>query len=431
MATQNPKYKENQVKKAIERLNEFQLKNYTYLIQNQNDKYIKQIAKRQKYILFIHHERTPRFIIKDPSYDYEGIIYYMKKFIIENFSSEEVLFLSTIISTITDNNKIICKFIYYIYDEEEYHNVLSDKAIYNILYTKIPILNKSTNVETFIDKMMSYWSPIFSQYVNTSVIEDNFWRKHFGYNIIDHDLFNSVYNFIGDKNVLSIMAGNGLLEYLLKLKNIDITITTKFDDQWGINTYSKDTTILNMDYIDAIKKFPTDILMVSWIPPNMNVLNIFKYFKGDRLIILGEVYGASATDKFYNKLFDQYDCEYVNVKNFYGVNNTLLLCTRKGLELKVLTNKSLQRKLGPNFYVILNEDLYNGIAELSEDNYILYGYLEGRIEKDTKFDLNLLNEILPYDDDHIINIAEKIYTFEISSPQELISIYTKNNKNEK
>ncbi len=400
-------------------LSDLQLKNLFILTNNSNDMYIKKILKRGEF-LFYSSETGTFTSFEKGSYDYEGIIFYLKKFSIEFFSTKDILYLSKIIGQYTENHMIISKLVYFSSSEEELKNILNDTGIYNILYEKLPVLNKP--VEIFIEKMMSFWSPLFNQLPNASIIDDYFWRKHFGYNVVDIDLFDKIYDFIEDNNVLSIMAGNGLLEYLLKLKGVDMTITTKSNDKWGIKPYSREIKILNMDYIDAINKYPTQILMVSWIPPNMNVLNIFDKFKGDKLIILGEVQGASATNDFYDKLFDEYDCEHIPVNNFYGIYNELLLCTKKGLSLRVLTNKFLQEHFGPDFYVILNNDLVNGIASLSEDDYILYGYSEDEIDKDTIIDLKTVQ---PYTDKHQIDIAKNIYTFKISTPKKLKFLYKK------
>jgi len=306
------------------KLSEIQLKNLFILAKNKEEDYIRNIKKIDEYLFYTY--ETNKFSFKKPKYDYEGIIFYLRDIPIELLSRDEIFYLSEIIRTFKPNNMVVALVIYYTRTPDEFRAIFSNPAIYTILYKSLPNLGKSTDVELFIQKMMLFWSPEFV-HINYAVIEDNFWREKFGFNVIDLDLYNKIHNFIDEDSVLSIMSGNGLLEYLLKLKGVDITITSKVMDKWGIKPYSSSIEIQDFDYLDAIETYPTNVLMVSWIPPNMDVLNIFDTFNGNKLVILGEVNGSSATDEFYDKLFNEWECQQFDLNNFFGMNNSLLLCT--------------------------------------------------------------------------------------------------------
>jgi hypothetical protein len=212
-----------------------------------------------------------------------------------------------------------------------------EKLILNYETNNFPKLTENCNIQKFVNDIYSFFPTTYCKkdgkyYMLTFNPEHisglwHMWNKSFGYNVLNNNLINQIKNFINKDKVLSIMAGNGLLEYILLKNKVDIKITD--NNSWEIKPYSQFIPIINCEYSNAIKQFSANVLLVSWIPYNLNVCDIFDLFKGNKMIILGEYEGCCANDKFFEKLRQNFDVEYVEVDNLPATHNILLLCKRK------------------------------------------------------------------------------------------------------
>ncbi len=234
--------------------------------------------------------------------------------------------------------------------EQDFQILFSTSGFLRLMIkAPVPVLNENTNIRDFVDEVYKFFpaNSICSKHLEDKCdmnctsyrkglsfcpeyIKDlwRLWTPLFGYNVITNKIVDTIKKFVNNDKILSIMAGNGLLEYILSKNNMNVTITENGD--WEIKPYSNCIPILNRDYSDAIKEFKTNVLLVSWIPYDEEVCDIFDLFKGDKMIIFGEERGGCcANDEFFDKLDENFDSEYIRMDNLPSIHNCLLLCTRK------------------------------------------------------------------------------------------------------
>lgn len=155
----------------------------------------------------------------------------------------------------------------------------------------------------------------------------------FGYNVINLNLISRIASFIGGSKTLSIMAGKGVIEYFLQRNfKTDIKVTSKNTNEWNIDSCSEDFPIENIDWKDALNKYPTDVLFVSWIPRHMaDIEKLFDLYNGNKIVYLGETFdGCCASNEFFERMLKDFkQVEFDGVDDFWGINNCIYLLERK------------------------------------------------------------------------------------------------------
>lgn len=147
------------------------------------------------------------------------------------------------------------------------------------------------------------------------------YRQHFSYAVPNKSIIQKMTKFIGNKKVLEVGAGLGLWAYLLWANDVNIVATDNFSS-FGLEKHQAQPffNVHNLDYKDALKKYPSDVLLLIW-PPANNMPGsdlshtALKMFKGDSLIWIG-IEAGTGTNKFMDilekdwKLVEQYKLDY-------------------------------------------------------------------------------------------------------------------------
>jgi predicted nicotinamide N-methyase len=126
----------------------------------------------------------------------------------------------------------------------------------------------------------------------------------------------SLKNIIGDKTVLEVGAGTGLVAKYLNEVGVKITATDNYS--WynkNFNKWKWFYPIVNLDFKAAIEKYHVDYLLLSWPPYRepmaKEAAKLFTKLNQDRLIIyIGEgLHGCTADDDFHKgiKVIDELD----------------------------------------------------------------------------------------------------------------------------
>ena len=137
--------------------------------------------------------------------------------------------------------------------------------------------------------------------------------KNLYFSIITKELIEDFCNYIGNKKVLEICAGSGLLSKYLYDSGIDIIATDNYswDDEisylWA-NSDHKYYNVIKMDAIDAMNDYPDrDIILLSWPEKgntiDNNVLNKC-VFENKTLILIGEIEGGcTGSTEFFDSVY--------------------------------------------------------------------------------------------------------------------------------
>lgn len=159
-------------------------------------------------------------------------------------------------------------------------------------------------------------SKMMKKFIKTFKLElddDTIWRKVTGYPNLNFQLTKALAEKIKGKKSLEIMAGNGLLSYMLREDGIDTFATDIAPDKSNEYIAMRNGVygdIKKMDAISAVKKYGQnmDYLLCSWPPQGetevLHVLETFNKMKKDAILIyIGEWKGGfNATDEFFQRL---------------------------------------------------------------------------------------------------------------------------------
>lgn len=144
----------------------------------------------------------------------------------------------------------------------------------------------------------------------------------FSWVLITNELLSCISSIIGTNNVLSVCSGKGVLESLLNSKykcNIIKTDLIGYKD------------VEEIDAIEAIIKYQPKILFVSWLPYDNQIgLKIVETFKGDTIVMIGEINGYNGTKEMFKYLNINFtSSEYNVVETWCDVSDTLIVYKRK------------------------------------------------------------------------------------------------------
>lgn len=150
-------------------------------------------------------------------------------------------------------------------------------------------------------------------------------------------------NMVGNKKVLEIGAGLGILSLGLSYYGVDVIPTDISQDTFIDNIYQMNSNIISLDGIKAIDiyKDEIDYVLISWAPYETDLLeNIYdrcvKY--NLPIIYIGEgPYGCCGSEKFWDRIekLDNYPYQEIDEKvftTFFGIHDTIAIINNKGCE---------------------------------------------------------------------------------------------------
>lgn len=156
--------------------------------------------------------------------------------------------------------------------------------------------------------------------------------KRISWTIPSRQLINNCTSFIGVNEVLSVASGQGLVEHLLQLKNVNIHATDAFIDDRNRKCLITPLfcDVEHLDYVKAIKKYKTSkILMINW-PQQYSEMarDALRMFKGNKFIYIGEEKtGCTATDGFFDEVKKKWKCiKRFNMPHFDTCDRILDIC---------------------------------------------------------------------------------------------------------
>jgi hypothetical protein len=146
--------------------------------------------------------------------------------------------------------------------------------------------------------------------------------------------------FAGNGWVLEICSGYGLWGALLKKEQVTCFSTDLHVSGQHVlssNVYCKHnlspfTYIHNADAVDAVKRFPADVLFMSWpCYDEPFAYEALLHFKGNKLAYIGEGNGGcTANEDFYNELEANWEeQDVIHIPKWMGIHDSLRLYTRK------------------------------------------------------------------------------------------------------
>jgi hypothetical protein len=179
----------------------------------------------------------------------------------------------------------------------------------------------------------------------SGLIRDSY-TKNFSWPFITIDLVFNIAVFLSNKKCLSVMSGNGLLEYFISREGRDIIATdlngiqrvnnlsclkcnyekTMLKDGGGFG-FEKDFDVIECDAIKAVRTYDKEVLLMSW--PNYRKQIGAETLKfalqlGFRYIIyIGEGKdGCCATDEFFDTLLKMTkEIKSIEMLNFWGIHD--------------------------------------------------------------------------------------------------------------
>nr|MCR5004448.1 hypothetical protein [Clostridiales bacterium] len=143
--------------------------------------------------------------------------------------------------------------------------------------------------------------------------EDTVWRKITGYANINRAWIQALADALKGKKCLEIMAGNGLLSYMLQEAGLSIMATDIAPDKSNEYISMRGrlfTDVMSQDAVGAVKRFgqKSDVLVVSWPPQGgeevLKAWEAYVRLRPDGLLLyIGESKGGlNATDAFFDTL---------------------------------------------------------------------------------------------------------------------------------
>lgn len=132
--------------------------------------------------------------------------------------------------------------------------------------------------------------------------------KEFSWGNFEDKFVDELVDWIGDKRVLEVFAGNGLLAKKLQNRGVSIIPTSTFQSH-DRHEYGMHCEVEELSAVQAVRKYEheTDILLMSWPVPTEDASAACVLWGEDRpMIYIGEVtdlsinqLGGCASDSFF------------------------------------------------------------------------------------------------------------------------------------
>ena len=158
--------------------------------------------------------------------------------------------------------------------------------------------------------------------------------KNYSWAIPTPDAINRLVElFAGKGMILSVGAGRGLWERILKDRGLPVIATDAFKSH-GVETGGRMfTEVLKLNHLAAIDSFPAaTTLMLCW--PSFNeefACEALEHFRGDFLLYIGEEEcGCTATFSFFHLLVKEWNLtETIDILNWKGIYDSIQIYERK------------------------------------------------------------------------------------------------------
>jgi len=175
------------------------------------------------------------------------------------------------------------------------------------------------------------------KYFNENDFLSDFYRrdafvKNYGWGTPTKEAIEKIKQFVRNDTILEIGSGSGLWAKLLKDEGLNIIATNKpFEKKEDYKT--KFTDVQELNHLRAIQKYGYhNVLMISWpLYDDPMAYESLKDFQGNKLIFIGEEQGGcTGCDNFFDLLNQEWKLyETINLPNWYGIYDSLLLFVRK------------------------------------------------------------------------------------------------------
>ncbi len=150
---------------------------------------------------------------------------------------------------------------------------------------------------------------VLSMYIERRKDRHNF-CKNYSWAIPDSFAISTICSFVKEDQVLQIGAGLGLWAKLLELKGISVIPTDDYSwDKDDHYTNRQFLNIIDINHLNALKKYKTNCLFLCWPPYNSNLsYESLVNFEGNKVVYIGEgMNGVTGTEDFHNLLNDKFN----------------------------------------------------------------------------------------------------------------------------
>lgn len=180
-------------------------------------------------------------------------------------------------------------------------------------------------------RMTSNMLPDF-EYVRTELQRRDVYTKLCGRCVPTKKTIDVLSEIIDAQTVLSIGSGLGLIEYLLKDRGHDVVATDLYDPKFCDTAGNAYTEVEELEAVAAVKKYPTDVLLIVWPPYNDPMAyNALKEFNGSIVIYIGESCGGCTADDDFHELLEhdfQEETIEVPLKQWWGIHDCVFVYKR-------------------------------------------------------------------------------------------------------
>jgi hypothetical protein len=151
---------------------------------------------------------------------------------------------------------------------------------------------------TIIESLTSDTTVDCTSFTIYALIKSDFNVK-FSYTIPTRSCIEEIKDFVGENQILEVFSGLGLLAGCLRAIGLNVITTDSYTFAQDKETF---TQVEKLDAVNAVAKYPTNYLLLSWIPKRDTIgFEILKIYKGNFIILFGES-DCCAEDQFYNFL---------------------------------------------------------------------------------------------------------------------------------
>ncbi|WP_415913325.1 hypothetical protein [Neptuniibacter sp. QD37_11] len=140
------------------------------------------------------------------------------------------------------------------------------------------------------------------------------------YAVVDREWTPHLAKWIGNRRVLEVMAGRGILAKALSDEGVAITAT-------DYNTYWEPFhPITEIDAREAAAESSDDVLLISWPPfEDTAIVDVCNAWGTERpIIFIGEFRGCTGCDKFFDRFVPREDV-YIPLPQFMGIKDNVYI----------------------------------------------------------------------------------------------------------
>lgn len=154
------------------------------------------------------------------------------------------------------------------------------------------------------------------------------YQDNFSFSIPSRECFEAIREFVQGNQLLDPFAGLGLFAGILQSMNVDVIAT---DSNELFRNKVCFTQVEKLDAREAISEYPTNYLLLSWLPWSNSIgCQTLGRFSGEYLIYFGEMkYGCCATNNFFDLLEEEFTfLQEIPIRSFSGINDRCIFYKR-------------------------------------------------------------------------------------------------------